>query len=633
MESVTDFRDQIQINFASSRPSSLNRLPVKVDSRGFFPLSVTKIALYCTAVVVGVLLILLSEYSVRAPDFYDGSVDIDGQTIRTIDSLPYFDDEGKENRILYNYTLHLDGTDSSYWRVIADNKVERIVINGVEVDLSQVPEDRLQDYMKGFQYLFSPYLVDRVNTIEISARNFGGRASLKIERLGYGKDGWLTRMLSVVGFLLLCAPLIGRVTNVKIRCVFVIAVAIVGYYNAYTAFTVNEHDVFAHIDYVEYIINNKIPPPPFGGWEYHQPPLYYYLAAPFYLLATTLPWLEAGEFLQYFSSFASVVFLFFGIKSCEMVMGARGIRLFWAALLLGFWCSFVIHSARVGNDPLYYAFSACAFYYILRWWHNKRLRNFIWAAVWTSCAIMTKANGVVLVATAGTLYLIYLWEKESRKFWLYKIKQGLLAGVIILIGGVVSFGDSAYYKLVGNASDTLLGDSIKSLNPGLFVNNEPRNYLMFDPQTFVTEPYAYVWEDKGGRQYFWNYLLKTSLFGNHEYPKEYHQTTAKFISAVYIVMLWVVLVALYRLRWDRRYWPHYALAGFSLIALLTFKIKAPAAPHGDFRFILPTLIVLATFFVSGINERRVYARGNLIRFAIAGLMVCGNVAFLIYPQG
>jgi hypothetical protein len=37
------------------------------------------------------------------------------------------------------------------------------------------------------------------------------------------------------------------------------------------------------------------------------------------------------------------------------------------------------------------------------------------------------------------------------------------------------------------------------------------NYLWFDLRTFVTAAFTSAWDDDKGRQYFWNYLLKTSL--------------------------------------------------------------------------------------------------------------------------
>lgn len=39
------------------------------------------------------------------------------------------------------------------------------------------------------------------------------------------------------------------------------------------------------------------------------------------------------------------------------------------------------------------------------------------------------------------------------------------------------------------------------------------NVLCFDIPGFLSTVYMDAWHDEGGRQYFWNFLLKTLLFG------------------------------------------------------------------------------------------------------------------------
>lgn len=578
--------------------------------------------------LIGILLIGMSEYSKRERVFYDMAVVVDGKPAKVINELPYIDESGGK---FYDYTVYYDGVDFANWRVIVDDKVLRITVNDVEVDLSDISEDALKDWKYGFQTSFTEYLKSGPNKITIYSENFFGGASLRIHAEGMGAGGWITKFLAVSGFLALCFPLIARLPSMPLRIMFAGTVLFIAYYNSYTTYLIHTQDVDAHIEYIRYLVDNVIPPPPFGGWEFHQPPLYYYLAVPFMLLGDAVDWINTNEFLQYLANISMVVFVYYGIKALGVTLGAGNRRHILATFLLCVWPSVIIHSARVGNDPTFYAFAAMSFYYALVWWQGGRNSRLLWSAVWASCAIMTKSNGVTLVAAVGVLYLVVLFSRDGAHI-LQKLKFGIGALVIIFVGVGVSFGDNVYYKFQGDSADTLLGTSINSLNGKLYVGNKPRNYLIFDVQTFVEEPYAHPWNDRGGRQYFWNYLFKTSLFGEFIFKKSYHATIAAVQSSIFLLLLMIMLKGFYKGLGRREYLPYYMLTLFSLLALLSFKVQAPAAPHGDFRFVFPILLAFCVFYVSRVSLDGWPKKTTLVKIPLAVLFGCVSLVYFANPH-
>ena len=99
------------------------------------------------------------------------------------------------------------------------------------------------------------------------------------------------------------------------------------------------------------------------------------------------------------------------------------------------------------------------------------------------------------------------------------------------------------HDVVGNAGGN---------DNSVLVRNNPGNFLFFDLRTFLTQPYTDPWHDELGRQFFWNYLAKTSLFGEFkllETPKGLW--LASIISACFVAFVGFGLRGFWKSRWDK----------------------------------------------------------------------------------
>ena len=80
----------------------------------------------CLFVVLGLLLILISEYSKKPLNFYGITLSKDGGEPQVLESFPLIESNGGKN---YLYRFYLDGTSLAYWQIIPDNELKYIKIN------------------------------------------------------------------------------------------------------------------------------------------------------------------------------------------------------------------------------------------------------------------------------------------------------------------------------------------------------------------------------------------------------------------------------------------------------------------------------------------------------------------------
>lgn len=576
----------------------------------------------------GFILVTFALSTLTDRPIYDINVAIDDKPPQEITELPYRNfDEGKQ----YVYRFTLDGVDHTYWRIIVDDKVNAIRVNGQTVDLSDIPPKALKDWKYGFQMGFAEHLISGQNHFEIITENFGGRAGFEVLSLGLGESGWLTQFLFTLGFVLCCIPLINAINGARAQAIFVAAIALIAYYNSYTGYLENTHDVKAHLEYIEFILTNGHPPPPHGGWEYHQPPLYYLIAAPLYAAGEKFTWLHKYELLQLMSNFCSAISLFFAYKIICINFTRPRLYGLVAFAIICFWPSGFIHASRIGNDALYYCLTIISLYFTLRWWNEKQNHLAYWAAFFIACTIMTKSNGLISIAVFGVLLLQHCisqnWPTPNFKTWpLY-----VFSCLILFAGVLVSLGDNVYYLFSEEKFNTLLGDSHNSLNGKLFVGNELRNYTIFDLQNFYEEPFAHPWSDIGGRQYFWNYLLKSSLWGEFIFTKDHHIKYAGITGMIYLALLLLVVRGGMLLARSKPYQPYFWLIFFSFVSLISFKIQSPASPHGDFRFIFPIILSLAVLYAKPMELASCGRLGKVSRTLIAMGFCASAAVFFAIP--
>ena len=411
--------------------------------------------------------------------------------------------------------------------------------------------------------------------VQMSLINGGGLGGVTAVVDG---GGFMLVLFSVIFFVLLVAFVFSIGTRFKIRrsllLIFVIGLLLrIGYTNE-TFFDKRGHDVGGHVHYMKIIAEENRVPASNECWTCYHPPVYFVLSAGVWKMANLTHCFPQNA-VKWFDFLISLVALGFGLACLANIL--NGAPLSAAALLWSVWPSFVLASPRLGNDVLFYAMHAVALWGCLKYLRTNYGKYFIVAVVAAFIAYWTKSTAVVTFGVLGLTFLMQfckhprLWSRSER------VAAGIFVAAAITVACVALTHD-----VVGNAGgndDTVL------------VRNVPGNFFFFDLQTFLTKPYTDPWHDELGRQYFWNYLAKTSLFGEFKLLETSKGIAlASFISTCFVALLGFGLRGLWISRWDKVQVLIAVQAFLFFAAMITLRLKYPFSCSNDFRYIVPVLL-------------------------------------------
>lgn len=396
--------------------------------------------------------------------------------------------------------------------------------------------------------------------------------------------------------------------------IFILAAITRFFYLSYTPYDTRTHDVVGgHLDYIKYLIEHRTVPSSTDCWECFQPPTYYVISSAVYWLAESAGVNNPYFYLQLLSLLFFLIFLFFGIKTISTLNIERNTTRI-AALLIAFWPSGIIHSVRIGNDALLYLFYAIGFYFLIKWVQEENKKWFYLSLLFSVLSMLTKSNGFMLTFVISTVF-IYKWitnRKQNNGF--SYIKNSLIFVVVLLIGSSMAlYMPMINYKKNDSKSKDFIIGNIHALNGALLVENKPINYLLFDFKTFIKKPFMNPWSDETGRQYYWNYLLKSSLFGEFsDFGKNKNiGTIAQALSLLFTFFIVYSVIMLFLLFKNKKTLPEKNKKIFPIIfisiiiplLILTItRMKHPFSAQADFRYIFPTIIPLSYLYAVGLEN-------------------------------
>ncbi len=513
-------------------------------------------------------------------------------------SLPY------SLKIPGKQILHLDADiirfpfSTTTLRIIPDDCIETLLVNGQFIDLRAL-KGRC-DWSHGMTVDLGDRLHHGTNRLEITVAKKDGVGGINVFGTANLLTPWhialsVTAMLALFGFIL---TLSRRTLELPLRILLGLAAVLALHYLSYTDYAVRTFDLListGHLDYIKMIAEQLRFPNPTQGWEYHQPPLYYLIAAAVYAFFRAVALIEPMTALQLLSLSLFIIFLYYGLRILQAVITEPFLR-FIAASLLVFWPSGIIHSVRIGNDSLFYALFAAALYAVIRW---KQGSSFWPALVLAALALITKANGIILFGIIG---IVLLNDLRQTKNFRHFFRMSGLATVFFLAAFFVNFADNIYYAATQSGQDWLVSNVVNTINSKLFVVNDPFHYLYFDLKTYLKEPFIDAWHDRYGRQFFWNYLLKSSLFSEFSFPGRI--LAASVMSALSLLIFVYIGIGMMHARRRQADFIMFSTLILSILALLLYRIKIPVACNTDFRYIFPILIPMAFFFARAIEHFR-----------------------------
>jgi hypothetical protein len=337
-----------------------------------------------------------------------------------------------------------------------------------------------------------------------------------------------------------------------------------------------------------------------------QAPLYYYLAGFIQSIAQRFQITSVGIYavgLQLLSLVLSMLTILVArlcfIEAALASTPLRRPRRHWAVvsalLLFAFWPSQIIHSVRIGNDLLLYFLSACTFLGLLRCHNRISVRPLAFALCSMFLAISTKVSAVLLIP--AVIGCVLLWTRRAER--VTRPPLWALCGLALLsvITFYVAFGPAVAELRAGQPTTLVAPANINRLGPALAVGNGIWNNVGFDLVTFITQPFTDPYVDSAGRQLFWNYFLKTSLFGQFSYAGGIAHSAAQFASILALIILATAGTNMLASLYDRQ--PAVIISSlffFSwIVGTLAYSVLYPFSCNRDFRFAAPALIVLCWF--------------------------------------
>lgn len=412
-----------------------------------------------------------------------------------------------------------------------------------------------------------------------------------------------------------------------------------------TPFQTRGHDIDGHIEYIEYLLKHHALPKNDAGFSFYHPGLYFILAA---LQWKVLEALHAARgailvSLQVQSVVWELGYAALAVAAGRLwirelpedgfgqgLMSRRAITTLYAVLVV-LWPSTMMHSVRIGNDDLVYLFFGASFYFTTKWWFDGRDRDLTLAAVSAAFGVVTKTNALVLFVILAILIAVRLALVEKERRPLAFVQRGWVTVGLGVLSFGVALGTAVRDAIAGTRPSVLIGNSVSTK---LLVGNRAENYLWFDVPTFVSHAFMNPWGDAEGRQWFWNYLLKSALSGEFRFDSIPVWNIAVCVSIVFLFLLAYVVGGLLagegggRVRWL----PVTLTAAVLVASLAALRARHPNACSNDFRYILPVLTPFLLGYVYAITEfwrrgwKKLAARGAMLGWLFAGLSVALIVA-------
>jgi hypothetical protein len=564
-------------------------------------------------------------------------------------AFPYLAVMAKDKTM--EFAFHLKGVapNQSFF-IVPDDQVLSIAVNGVEESLSGVDPKQLSDVEHGFRFPLAQHCKAGDNRVVIRVQNHGGPGGLDVRP---DPSDWRNR-LEIAAGAVACLVLLGAGLS-KARCDrLTIGFAVAGLalrfgYLSVTPYAQRAHDYLGHIEYVEYLLSHHAVPRAGDGYSFYHPPLYYLLAA---LLWGALQAIGAARdeilvALQLQSMLYELGFVAFGVATMRLWLervpvsalgpgpwSRAGLAALCSALLL-VWPSSVMHSVRVGNDDLAYLFIGAGLYYASRWWIRGVRRDANLAALAGALGMVTKTNSLLVFIVLALLLaarLVTRWREGKPVPPRRVFERTWIAASLFVASTGVALGRAFSDTLAGRQDNLIVGNA--SWNPSnTQVGRHAENFLWLDLSTFVNQAFTSPWEDAKGRQQFWHFLLKTSLFGEWEFKSTWVWNLAVVLSVLLLCLLVCTLVG--TLLREPSEWleelPLFLLTGGLVAGSLALRMRLPGVSSGDFRYILPVLVPLTWWFARGtaLYWQRRWWKAAVAGVTIGWLFAATSVAVLV----
>ena len=241
------------------------------------------------------------------------------------------------------------------------------------------------------------------------------------------------------------------------------------------------------------------------------------------------------------------------------------------------------------------------------------------SVVASALALWTKSTGIVSV---GMFFLFAVGGACANKRWQKPSKSEMVSWILFAVLVDVFLIQRLLGKeLVANAN---------ALNPLMKVPNEAFNYLYFDLRNFLEFPFTSGWDSAMGRDFFWNFMLKSSMFGEWSVlPTANGRFWATLMSVFLLGLIVYAIRGFWKTRLNLVHWI-LLLQGIAFIAsLMALRLKYPFACSNDFRYILPILLSFTPFVAIGVTLKDSSLAWKVIGYAMVAAFIVSSAVLYI----
>jgi hypothetical protein len=343
------------------------------------------------------------------------------------------------------------------------------------------------------------------------------------------------------------------------------------------------NDVEEHLDYIGYVSEHWRVPPMSLGFQFYQPPLYYFLNA-----AVANPF--APRMCQTVSLFVSMATLTVALWILARAFASTGAR--WpqtvAMLAIAVHPPLAMFAARVNNDVLAAFWMFLSLGLLARWWSSGGLRFWLGATVCFALAVLTKSTALLLAPALGLCLLL-----RQAETWQNRVRLGALGCVVV--GSLAGWFFVTRFASEGQRD---LAANLESVAPALKMDADAAHLVVFNPARVLERPFINGWIATRDRDAFWEYFLRSALFGEFSYRAAWFLPARGLLLAT---MMTLVLVGIGFVRSQRPGWraafPFTCTLVAVLVGHLLYRQAAPFCTSQDFRYSVVVLLPVAYFFV------------------------------------
>jgi hypothetical protein len=493
----------------STRP---RRAPTNRSVALACPASSPRFLIECGALLVGSLLLTLLCWN-TLPSLGRGTFRIDDGVPQPLD-LPLTVRE-KARVLEITVPLHVSLLHRGRILLKPDDCIEDLAVNGATVT---DPSARFCDYENGRVLDLSPWLRTGSNQLRVTVRNSGGPSGLDVvprQDPFFWSFGAALVIVAGLGAARLLRLLHAGKEQMALLCVFLGGSVLRVLYMLQTPAGRRGYDSQGHLAYIRYLAEHWHLPPAHGGWEFYQPPLYYLLTAPLVRLDTirSASQTEILFHLQTVSLLLSVITLGVALWVVHMLFApSQRKEMILCGSLLSVFSGLVLFASRINNDVLVQLTSFLALALLIRFWKRPRTGDWIALSACIALGMLAKSNALVLLGLALVSLLFRRGIGLQKKLVLGALS---IAAVVVVAGWFVV----PRFLEARQASRFLVGNT-DSLEADLRVPNSLDAFFGFHPLDMLEHPYNKTWDDSAGREFVWEFFLRSSLFGEFDFGEK-----------------------------------------------------------------------------------------------------------------